>query len=81
MMKTQESAMSSARPRAETGSSFTGAGKRNVSDANLPLIKPGGERSEQSYANAPDYFAEESRASGQAPQIHPGLGALGQERF
>ena len=63
------------------------AGGRNQamrSDANLPLIAPGGIRSDQqSYGQQEGYFEHGPEGSAVPPvpkiQIHPGLGALGQE--
>lgn len=65
-------------------------GPRNPSEAHVPLMSPGGARSEQhgypQQHNAPDYFNAPGGSSsvspngaGQAaPKLHPGLGALGQ---
>ncbi|KAE8452295.1 hypothetical protein EG329_000995 [Mollisiaceae sp. DMI_Dod_QoI] len=65
----------------------------NRSEAALPLITPGGTRSEQTqYYNQPqqDYFGQgigggnsvtPPAQRGNAPQLHQGLGALGQERY
>jgi len=46
--------------------------QRDPSEAHLPLISPGGSRSDQ-----PEYF-EGPGSQRQAPKLHPGLGALGQ---
>jgi len=62
----------------------------NPSDAHVPLISPGGTRSDQayqhpyntdSYFNAPGGSNSVSPGEGQgaAPRLHPGLGALGQD--
>jgi type II secretory pathway pseudopilin PulG len=65
-----------------------------ASDANLPLITPGAQRSEQYNAGqgysqgGQDYFNQAQSGGnsvtppgqrGNAPQLHQGLGALGQE--
>ncbi|KUJ08055.1 uncharacterized protein LY89DRAFT_691355 [Mollisia scopiformis] len=59
----------------------------NRSEAALPLITPGGTRSDQ-YQPQQDYFGQSSGGGnsvtppagrGNAPQLHQGLGALGQE--
>lgn len=59
--------------------------KANRSEAALPLITPGGTRSEQ-YQPQQDYFGQSTDGGnsvtppgGRAPQLHLGLGALGQE--
>lgn len=63
--------------------------RRNPSEAHVPLITPGGARSDQqSYQqqNSSDFFSAQGGAdsvppneSGRAaPKLHPGLGALGQ---
>jgi hypothetical protein len=75
----------------EAVSSF--GGRRNqamTSEANLPLISPGGTRSDQqSYGQQEGYFEQHGmggnsltppgREGPGAPKLHPGLGALGQE--
>jgi len=67
--------------------------QRNPSEANVPLISPGGTRSDQPYQhpyNSADYFnapaaggsnsvSPNEGGRGGAPKLHPGLGALGQD--
>lgn len=74
-------------------SSFAGEGRRNPamsSEANLPLITPGGTRSDQThYGQQEGYFQQQGSGGnsltppGQqpgAPRIHQGIGGLGQEQ-
>jgi hypothetical protein len=52
-----------------------------ASDSNLPLMTPGGQRSEGYNASQQDYFeqGQQRRAGSGAPRLNPGLGALGQD--
>ena len=75
----------------EAVSSFGGRRHQAMaSEANLPLISPGGTRSDQqSYGQQEGYFSQHAlggnsltppgREGPGAPKLHPGLGALGQE--
>lgn len=51
-------------------------GRAGASESNLPLVTPGGQRSDTYSGGQQDYFSQ-----GQAPRLNPGLGALGQERY
>lgn len=65
-------------------------GQPNPSEAHVPLMEPGGVRSDQQnyqqQYNAPDYFNAPGGSNSvspndpgrAAPKLHPGLGALGQ---
>jgi hypothetical protein len=70
----------------EYASPFAGARNQAMrSDAHLPLITPGGMRSDQqSYGHQDGYFEHGPQGSAVPPvpkiQIHPGLGAVGQQR-
>lgn len=50
--------------------------RAGASESNLPLVAPGGQRSEAYSGGQQDYFSQ-----GQAPRLNPGLGALGQDRY
>lgn len=49
------------------------------SDDNLPLIAPGGQRSQGQYYNVSGGAGEEQEMRS-APRLHQGLGALGQDQ-
>lgn len=69
----------------ESANAFSGArsGRPVTSESHLPLVTPGGQRSDNYQVDQQEYFNQgqgQGQASG-APRLNPGLGALAQERY